>query len=261
MPRKSDKRGKESPPPKETPKPVALTGAEKAQVEAYKKRLRASPEPSKWKSRGEKGLDCDRAKGDEYAASAVAAATGTVEIPLSCLLIGQATNATLKPSDDPVELGNAITAAMAGIAPQNEMEGLLVAQMVSAHNAALECLRRAHVAEQTSEGRKLSLTFADRFMRTYAVQVEALARLRKGGQQKVVVEHVHVYPGGQAIVGNVNPGGRDGMEKTGSTPCPCAIEAAGEAIPFCPGHGEAVRSAMQADGSTLPSTGDAERSL
>jgi hypothetical protein len=150
---------------------------------------------------------------------------------------------------------------MAGIAPQNEMEGLLVAQMVSAHNAALECLRRAHVAEQTSEGRKLSLTFADRFMRTYAVQVEALARLRKGGQQKVVVEHVHVYPGGQAIVGNVNPGGRDGMEKTGSTPCPCAIEAAGEAIPFCPGHGEAVRSAMQADGSTLPSTGDAERSL
>jgi hypothetical protein len=89
MPRKSDKRGKESPPPKETPKPVALTGAEKAQVEAYKKRLRASPEPSKWKSRGEKGLDCDRAKGDEYAASAVAAATGTVEIPLSCLLNGR----------------------------------------------------------------------------------------------------------------------------------------------------------------------------
>jgi hypothetical protein len=27
------------------------------------------------------------------------------------------------------------------------------------------------------------------------------------GQQKVVVEHVHVYPGGQAIVGQVTPGG------------------------------------------------------
>jgi hypothetical protein len=28
--------------------------------------------------------------------------------------------------------------------------------------------------------------------------------MRRGGRQKVVVEHVHVYyPGGQAIVGNV----------------------------------------------------------
>ena len=37
-----------------------------------------------------------------------------------------------------------------------------------------------------------------------ATQVEALAKLRRGGTQKVRVEHVHVYPGGQAIVGNVN---------------------------------------------------------
>jgi hypothetical protein len=99
-------------------------------------------------------------------------------------------------------------------------------------------------------------------MRTYAVQVETLARLRKGGQQKVVVEHVHVYPGGQAIVGNVsNPGGRDETKRAGSTPCPCAIEAAGEAIQLCPGQGEAVRSALQADGLALPTTGDAERPL
>jgi hypothetical protein len=38
-------------------------------------------------------------------------------------------------------------------------------------------------------------------------QLEAMARLKgKAGQQKVTVEHVHVYPGGQAIVGAVNAG-------------------------------------------------------
>lgn len=43
---------------------------------------------------------------------------------------------------------------------------------------------------------------------TYASLLEALNRHRGKGQQKVTVEHVHVYAGGQAVVGNVeHPGG------------------------------------------------------
>jgi hypothetical protein len=34
--------------------------------------------------------------------------------------------------------------------------------------------------------------------------MEALKRYRTGGQQKVIVEHVTVNEGGQAIVGHVN---------------------------------------------------------
>jgi hypothetical protein len=36
------------------------------------------------------------------------------------------------------------------------------------------------------------------------MQTEALAKLKRGGEQTVRVEHVHVYPGGQAIVGAVS---------------------------------------------------------
>ena len=36
------------------------------------------------------------------------------------------------------------------------------------------------------------------------MQIEALAKLKRGGEQTVRVEHVHVYPGGQAIVGKVS---------------------------------------------------------
>jgi hypothetical protein len=37
--------------------------------------------------------------------------------------------------------------------------------------------------------------------------LEALNRHRGKGQQKVIVEHVHMHQGGQAIVGSVNVSG------------------------------------------------------
>jgi hypothetical protein len=40
-------------------------------------------------------------------------------------------------------------------------------------------------------------------MKTYAMQMEVLGRLRNGGQQFVRVEHVHINHGGQAVIGNV----------------------------------------------------------
>jgi hypothetical protein len=52
---------------------------------------------------------------------------------------------------------------------------------------------------------------ATKLQRTFVAQVEALSKLRRGGEQKVTVEHVHVHAGGQAIVGAVTstpgPGG------------------------------------------------------
>jgi hypothetical protein len=63
------------------------------------------------------------------------------------------------------------------------------------------------LAEQTFEGRRESLSQANKVSRTHVLLVEALNRHRGKGQQKVTVEHVHVHAGGQAIVGNVgNPG-------------------------------------------------------
>jgi len=44
---------------------------------------------------------------------------------------------------------------------------------------------------------------AEQTMRTFANQTEALGRYRGRGEQKMTVEHVHVYQGGQAIVGQV----------------------------------------------------------
>jgi hypothetical protein len=87
---------------------------------------------------------------------------------------------------------------------------MAASQMVSLHIATMECLKRAQISGQTFDGRDMNLRHAARFTRAFTAQVEALSRYRGKGQQKVVVEHVHVHSGGQAIVGNVAPnaGGR-----------------------------------------------------
>jgi hypothetical protein len=99
---------------------------------------------------------------------------------------------------------------MMGIGPADELEGMMAAQMIAAHSAAMECYRRAMLPEQTFEGRRESLNQANKLSRTQATLLDALNKHRGKGQQKVTVEHVHVHAGGQAVVGAVEaPGGGD----------------------------------------------------
>ena len=97
----------------------------------------------------------------------------------------------------------AAIAGLIGIGPKDEIEGMIAAQLIAAHNAAMECYRRAMIGEQTFEGRRENLAQANKLSRTYAAVLDALKRHRGKGQQKVTVEHVHVHAGGQAVVGMV----------------------------------------------------------
>jgi hypothetical protein len=125
-------------------------------------------------------------------------------------ILNQAVNALWLDNSRPenkIRKQQACLEAMAGIGPQDEIEGMLAAQMIACHSAAMECFRRAMIKEQPFEGRQQNLNFANKLSRTYALHMEALDKHRGKGQQKVTVEHVHVHQGGQAIVGNVNSGG------------------------------------------------------
>jgi hypothetical protein len=100
----------------------------------------------------------------------------------------------------------AVAGGLMGIGPKDELEGMLAAQAMAAHHAAMECFRRAMLPEQSLEAWKEQLNQANKLSRTYATLLEALNRHRGKGQQKISVEHVHVHAGGQAIVGAVEAG-------------------------------------------------------
>ena len=103
---------------------------------------------------------------------------------------------------------NKTMAILNGIQPQDELEGLLAAQMISVHNMAMRTMGLAMLGGQTFEGKKSNVNYATKMLRTFIAQMETLKRYRTGGQQKMIVEHVHVSEGGQAIVGTVHQGGR-----------------------------------------------------
>jgi len=98
---------------------------------------------------------------------------------------------------------DATLAALVGIGPKDELEVMMAAQLIAAHNAAMECSRRAMLGEQTFEGRRENLAQANKLSRTYATLLEALNKHRGKGQQKVTVEHDHVHAVGQALVGTI----------------------------------------------------------
>lgn len=106
-------------------------------------------------------------------------------------------------TDKMAERGNESLAIIADMAPRDAIEAMLATQMFGVHRAAMICLRRAMLADQPFEIADALRNQAGRLLRTFAHQTEALARHRGKGQQKVVVEHVHVYPGGTANVGVV----------------------------------------------------------
>ena len=112
------------------------------------------------------------------------------------------------------KLLSATIAALAGIAPKDELEGMMAAQLVAAHNASMECFRRAMLPDQTFDGRRENLNQANKLSRTWATLVDALNKHRGKGQQKVTVEHVHVHAGGQAVVGTIERPGGGGDSKT-----------------------------------------------
>jgi len=81
----------------------------------------------------------------------------------------------IKQSDNEVRARqyNAAIAGLIGIAPQDEIEGMIAAQLIAAHNATMECYRRAMIGEQTLEGRRDNLSQVNKLSRTYAVLLDA----------------------------------------------------------------------------------------
>ena len=99
---------------------------------------------------------------------------------------------------------NNAMAILSGIHPQDEIEGMLAIQMISAHNLAMDAMQRAILGGQTFEGKKVNVDYATKMLRTFMIQVEALRKYRTGVPQKMIVGRVNVSEGGQAIVGTVN---------------------------------------------------------
>ena len=238
-------------------KPYEPSEARKATIAAQNTRIREKGHPPRVKVESEKTDEggkrsarviYDHPDQDTWYAVYLQA-FGTLSDDLANMLIEQI-GASYSAPRGPVSPRN-INAALAvlhGIQPRDEIEALLVSQMIMTHMNVAQAISR-QVATTTVEAHDSYGNMATKMLRTFTAQVEALAKYRGKGQQKVVVEHVHVYPGGQAIVGsNVNrtPGGGGATLENGNQSH--AISNGHAQCEALPGEVEAIRTDLPISG-------------
>jgi len=150
---------------------------------------------------------------DESFSQKAARALGMNNKHAAAAVLSSLVEANFKPSGENCDLINGLTALVAEFAPRDPMEAMLAAQMVSAHNHLMLILKKITKAgdmlDFDSPGHQAQVRLAERLMRTYARQMEALVKYRNKGKQRIVVEKIHISQGGQAIVGsNIKQGDR-----------------------------------------------------
>lgn len=224
--------------------PYQPTEAEHNAVKRFTERRKARLRPPKVKVKniGPKRVDITADHPDRTVWSVQMAETfGVTEAILADRLFNQVLNATHAGGNEPVnqDVVNAAVAAVHGIGPRDTVEGMLAAQMVATHQAAMELLRRTNGAD-TIQRLEANGNMATKMLRTFTAQVEALKRHRSKGEQRVVVQHQHVNVTAEQAAVQVNAGasplagGTGGALKPEEQPHAHALDHAHIAPMLCP---------------------------
>ena len=193
------------------PKPEP-TDAEQAEIRALAKRKktrRQAPRLAVHQQEGNKLQVMQTGVHADAADARLMNAFGTTDLDLAqCLATQIANAANLQPPNEPVSIANlnAAVAAVTGIAPRDEAEAMLAAQMVGVHWIAMALLNKAG---STNDRGLLNDAgnMAVKLLRTYPAQLDALKRYRLAGEQRVVVQHQHVNVTAEQAAVQLNGGG------------------------------------------------------
>jgi hypothetical protein len=164
--------------------------------------------------------------GGEVVAPQVVGIQGTHAVAVETLKAGatriaedasmRRTELLLQPSFNALAMG---VDAAESVGAGNSLEKMLAHQMAVAHEAAMRMIDRGLSYEHGRFGDQVEacrcLNTAARLISAFQDGLVTLQRLRTGGNQTVTVQHVNVAPGGQAVIGNVQSGGR---KRRGSKP-------------------------------------------
>jgi hypothetical protein len=237
-------------PPAPEPEP---TEAEQAEIRALAKRKKTRRRAPRFTVHQPEGGPTQITLAGVHADAAAARvmnAFGITSNDLADRLTAQIITAThLQSMYEPVSADtlNAALAAVTGIAPRDEAEAMLAAQMVGVHWLAMDLLRKANDPARLNDAGNMAV----KLLRTFPAQLEALKRYRSAGEQRVVVQHQHVTVTADQAAVQVNgvapdPGGRGAASKPEDRSHEQRLGHAPEPAMLCP---DPARDAMPAAGS------------
>jgi len=126
------------------------------------------------------------------------------------LLTDQFLSANHKATPGNCQFLNGSLALIAEMQPRDLTETMLSMQMITCHNQVMSLMRQVTTSDAylNTEAMHPNIKLAERLMRIYTRQMDTLSQYRRKGRQTMVVEHITVKKGGQAIVGNIDQGDR-----------------------------------------------------
>jgi len=93
-----------------------------------------------------------------------------------------------------------------GLNPQDAIESIRCRLIVGGTNASMGCFVQAALCDQSPRARELNLRLGFQGSKVVDDLIKSLESGRGQGRAKVTVGNVNVEAGGQAIVGNIEPG-------------------------------------------------------
>jgi hypothetical protein len=204
---------------------VPLNASEELLIAKWKDKWKSAQVPMHLKE-GEKGLQlevsCDRGSisdKNELLTASLCQATGASDAIFAALLLQQYARVA-NPSDGRlITESNSHLVTMNALNPRDEVEGMLLTQILSLQTLGMSCMSRAANPDNATVHVDRNVNNLTKLLRLQHETIETLNRYRRKGTQQLVVQHVNVNQGGQAIVGAVQQsGGGVNSKNEGSTP-------------------------------------------
>lgn len=99
-----------------------------------------------------------------------------------------------------------------GLGAQGLLQNMVATQLLGVHELQQKLLSYANRSMQYPEHCQYYLNSISKLSNVFIQQCTLLHKLQGNNQQKVMVKHLHINEGGQAIVGQINTGKKGGGE-------------------------------------------------
>jgi hypothetical protein len=149
--------------------------------------------------------ECENGKtAEQFHEQAICELTGTANKEIGDHIVLRGVLALC--GDNAPEKQNIILQTLAEYQPRDQHEARLCVQSTALYDHGMKYLHQAEANKRFDQS-EFYLKNATKLLRLHNETIEALSKYRRGGTQNVVVQHVQVNDGGQAIVGNTIGGG------------------------------------------------------
>ena len=152
--------------------------------------------------------------------AAIFAATGTTSLNVGRILIDGVLDAIPRSSNGAKDT-ETVHEALRSMAPKDLHEGMLCSRIWILYNQAMRHMSYLQHPDISQGHFDRYSNYATKLMRLHDETLEALNRYRRKGEQKVIVQHVNVNDGGQAVVAGQFNHQREGARVRNQRSSPC----------------------------------------